>query len=110
MPLSSPAAGSITVEVIYATADEQILHRVKLPVGSTVSDALTAAYGHSHSPGRSGTDKLAVGVWGKVVDRAFKLGDGDRVEIYRPLIRDPREARRALAAEGKVMSEPRRGA
>ena len=39
-------------------------------------------------------DRLQAGVWGRPVDRSHVLIDGDRVELYRPLAMDPREARR----------------
>ena len=47
-----------------------------------------------------------VGIWGKLVKRSYSLKDGDRLEIYRPLLIDPREARRELAADGRSMGQP----
>lgn len=59
-----------------------------LPAGSTVGDALRAAYPEL------GADGLAVGVWGKLRAWDDPLRDKDRVELYRPLLVDPKEARR----------------
>jgi hypothetical protein len=46
------------------------------------------------------------GIWGKPVGRDHRLKDGDRLELYRPLLMDPREARRKLAADGRSMGQP----
>ncbi len=48
-----------------------------------------------------------VGVFGKLATPDTKLVDGDRVEIYRPLIADPKETRKRRAAEGKPMRKGR---
>ena len=50
-------------------------------------------------------DKLEIGVWGRVVEPGYRLKSGDRVEIYRPLEIDPRDARRKLAEAGRTMRE-----
>ena len=49
--------------------------------------------------------KNKVGIFGKAAKLDAMLGDGDRVEIYRPLIADPKEARKKRAAEGKKMKK-----
>lgn len=93
----------VSVDVVYATPEQQRLLTVRLPAGSSVADALSSAFTNildAHT-----LESLAVGVWGRVVDRDRVLREGDRVELYRPLERDPREARRELAAAGKVMTE-----
>lgn len=46
-----------------------------------------------------------LGVWGKPVKDSYKLTEGDRLEAYRPLLIDPREARRELAREGRSMGQ-----
>ena len=80
---------TIRVEVVLALAERQTLRRLQLPTGSTVGDAVAAS-------GLEGTGR--VGIYGKVVPAGTVLADGDRVEIYRPLRADPKEARRARAA------------
>lgn len=62
-----------------------------LPAGATVRDALAA----------SGLEAHAFGVFGKRVELDHRLKDGDRVEIYRPLAMDPKEARRQRALKKK---------
>ena len=81
---------TITVEVVFALPDRQTLRRVVLPEGSTVEDAL-AASGLAREPHQ------AVGIYGKEVPVGTIVRDGDRVEIYRPLRADPKEARRRRA-------------
>jgi uncharacterized protein len=74
----SPRAGVV---------DEVLL---SLPEGATVADALR----ESGMAARHDTDKLAVGVWGVLAALGDRLRDRDRVELYRPLQVDPKEARR----------------
>jgi putative ubiquitin-RnfH superfamily antitoxin RatB of RatAB toxin-antitoxin module len=92
----------ISVEVAFAREDEQAIFPLEGSAGLTARDAIE----------RSGILKrfpeidLAVnkiGVFGKFAKLDQVLGPGDRVEIYRPLIADPKEARKKRAAEGKIM-------
>lgn len=81
----------IQVEVIYALPDGADTVTVRLPVGATVREALEKSRLLSAAQGK-------VGIFGKVVALDAPLADGDRVEIYRPLAADPKEARRRRAA------------
>jgi putative ubiquitin-RnfH superfamily antitoxin RatB of RatAB toxin-antitoxin module len=84
------------VEVVFALPERQLLKSVELPAGSTVADAI----GHSGVAERFpevDLDELQAGIWGKPAERSRSLQDGDRVELYRPLLIDPREARRLKA-------------
>lgn len=83
------------VEVVYATPAKQVLVTVELEPGSTIADAIRAADISAQFPGS--IDRNPVGIWGRPADRAQVVSNGDRVEIYRPLARDPKEARRELA-------------
>jgi len=87
---------SMRVEVIYALAQKQERVVLDLPPGSTVQDALQASGLQQRLPqiefGR-------LGVWGRAVTAETRLRDRDRVEIYRPLIADPKEVRRERAAK-----------
>ena len=80
---------TVTVEIVLALPDKQTLRRVVLPAGSTVEDAL-AASGFAPLQG-------SVGIYGKAVPLRTILCDGDRVEIYRPLLADPKDLRRQRA-------------
>jgi len=84
------------VEVIYALPDAQHRVHLELPPGTTVSDALAAVRRvppFSELP--LGT--VPVGIFGRTVPRDTELAAGDRLEIYRPLHLEPREARRRRA-------------
>jgi putative ubiquitin-RnfH superfamily antitoxin RatB of RatAB toxin-antitoxin module len=81
------------VEVVFALADRQELLAVELPAGSTVGAAIERSGLAKRFP-EFDLDALQAGIWGKPRARSHVVREGDRVEIYRPLERDPREARR----------------
>ena len=94
----------ITVEVVFAKPGEQVLERLHLPADATVETAIRQSGLLQRFPEIDlATNK--VGIFGKATTLATTLTDGDRVEIYRPLIADPKEARKKRAAEGKVMKK-----
>ena len=94
----------IEVEVAYARPDEQIILALKVPAGATIEDAIRRSSVMERFPEIDlATNK--VGVFGKVGRLDQELSPGDRVEIYRPLIADPKEARKQRAAEGKAMKK-----
>jgi len=95
---------SIRVEVVFAVPERQVLVEVLLEPGATVADAIAASGIAREFPGEQ-LDTLPVGVWGKPAERAAAVQDGDRVEIYRPLVIDPKEARRRRAALGRTMKD-----
>ena len=86
----------IRVEVVFATPERQILKTLELPQGATVAEAV-ARSGLQALFGDVDFDQLDVGIWGRVTERSRVLQADDRVELYRPLARDPRDARRELA-------------
>jgi hypothetical protein len=96
----------ITVEVAYAKSDEQRIFELQVPPGTTARDAVEQSGVGEHFP-EIDLENLKLGIFGKVAKPDVALQAGDRVEIYRPLIADPKEQRKKKAAEGKVM---RRGA
>jgi putative ubiquitin-RnfH superfamily antitoxin RatB of RatAB toxin-antitoxin module len=94
----------ISVEVVFALPNEQALVKVAPDEGATVADAI-ALSGFAERFSGEKLDAMQTGIWGRPVDRCYQVNDGDRVEIYRPLQRDPRDARRELANSGLTMSE-----
>jgi putative ubiquitin-RnfH superfamily antitoxin RatB of RatAB toxin-antitoxin module len=84
------------VEVVFALAEKQALQSVELSDGATVADAIDASTIAQQFPGVD-LGELQTGMWGKPVERTREVRDGDRVELYRPLEMDPREARRLRA-------------
>ena len=83
----------VRVEIVYSAAARQLdlVTRV-MPPSSTVRDALLAS-GLLDRHGLA-VDAVRCGVWGRRFDLAHELRDGDRVEIYRALTVDPKDARR----------------
>ena len=87
---------SITVEVAYAQPDKQLLLTLKVPVGTTLMEAIEASEIRSAFPALE-VDVDRLGVFGQRAAADQVLREGDRVEIYRPLLIDPKEARRLKA-------------
>ena len=94
----------INIEVVYALPNEQILLKRSIPSGSTVAEAIQASGVLDKHP-EIDVDKNKLGVFGKLTKADAVLRDKDRIEIYRPLIADPKEVRRKRAAEGKAMKK-----
>jgi putative ubiquitin-RnfH superfamily antitoxin RatB of RatAB toxin-antitoxin module len=87
---------AVTVEVAYADATRQIVRRLQLRAGSTVMEAIAAAGLDGIVP-PGGIDPARLGIFSRRVSADQVLCHGDRVEIYRPLMLDPMEARRQRA-------------
>lgn len=94
----------IQVEVCYALNNVQSVVSVKVPEGATVLQAVEAS-GLLQKYPEIDPAKNKFGVWNKLAKADAALRDKDRVEIYRPLIADPKEVRKQRAAEGKVMKK-----
>jgi hypothetical protein len=95
----------VNIDVVFALPDRQELLALNVDTGTTVEAAVALS---AISDKFSGVDLSAcqAGVWGKVVERDYRLQEGDRLELYRPLQIDPRDARRLLAASGGSMGQP----
>lgn len=111
LPVSSGNAGAdrtvpppsdIGIELAFGTAARQELLSLRVADGTTVLDAIERSEIAQHFPEHD-VDQLAAGIWGRPVDRQHRLKNGDRLELYRPLVMDPREARRAVATAGKAV-------
>ncbi len=101
----------IRVEVAYAREKAQALLQVQGEPGLTLQEAIERSGVLERFP-EIDLAVNKVGVFGKVTSLDAGLADGDRVEIYPPLIADPRQARKARAAKtaGKAADRPRRAA
>ncbi|MVW76687.1 RnfH family protein [Pseudomonas xionganensis] len=101
----------IVVEVVYALADKQKLLRLSVPHGTTVRQAAQLSGMQQHFPDLD-LDSSPLGIFGKAVAKPDErvLEDGERVEIYRPLIADPKEVRKQRAAKAKARAEDDGGA
>ncbi len=98
------ADDAISVEVAYARPGEQRIVSLQVPKGARVGEAITRS-GITDIFPEIDLGEAKLGIWGKLTREETELQAGDRVEIYRPLIADPKEARKKRAAEGKVMKK-----
>ena len=90
----------ITIELVYALPEEQTLLSLSVDDDSTIEQAITESGILVQYPAID----LAinkVGIWNKAAKLHQKLEDGDRIEIYRPLIADPKEVRKRRAEKAK---------
>ena len=79
------------VSVAFAMPDRQTVLELEVSAGATVAEALEQSGIVSTVPGAA---QMAVGIYGKITSRETVLQPGDRIEIYRPLTEEPKEARR----------------
>jgi putative ubiquitin-RnfH superfamily antitoxin RatB of RatAB toxin-antitoxin module len=88
----------IRVEVAYATPAEQVIVPLEVEAGASVASVIQRSGILREFP-EIDLRVNKVGVFGKACGLEQLLRDGDRIEVYRPLIADPKEARRARAAK-----------
>lgn len=89
-------SAKISVEVVYALPEKQYLQKVSVTEGATVEQAIVAS-GIMRLRPEIDLASNKVGIWSRAVKLQDVLHDGDRVEIYRPLIADPKALRRQRA-------------
>ncbi|WP_257385574.1 RnfH family protein [Tahibacter caeni] len=91
-------AETLRVEVAYVSEGQSFLQALELPAGACVADALAASALRRHFPE---LDPAAsrVGIFSRPATPDTPLRDGDRVEVYRPLLVNPKEARRRRAQQ-----------
>ncbi len=94
----------INIEVVYALPGEQTLLEQQVASGTTVAEAIDACGILKKFPDID-LSKNKLGIFGKLTKADAVLRDKDRIEIYRPLIADPKEVRRRRAEEGKAMKK-----
>lgn len=95
---------SLHVEVAYALPNIQVLLHVIAPLDATVEEVIHQSGLLSRFPEIDLT-RNKVGIFSKLVELHERVRDKDRVEVYRPLIADPKEVRRQRAAAGKSMKK-----
>jgi uncharacterized protein len=95
----------IEVTVVLALPDRATEIVMRLPAGATLGDALEASGLAERHPDVD-VARARVGVFGKLSDRKAVLADGDRVEVYRGLIADPKE-RRSRRAATRTKAQPK---
>ena len=97
-------SGKINIEVVYALKDQQMVIPLQVKEGTTLEEAITRS-GILHQFPEIDLNQNKVGIFGKISKKDQILRDRDRVEIYRPLIADPKEVRKQRAKEGKAMKK-----
>jgi uncharacterized protein len=100
------ARPEVHVTVVCCAPGCEDLTEVKLPAGATVADAIRASGVLDRRP-QMVTAAPEVGIWGRACAMTQRLVDGDRVELYRPLMVEPKEARRVRAEVRRRRSVPR---
>jgi putative ubiquitin-RnfH superfamily antitoxin RatB of RatAB toxin-antitoxin module len=97
----------LTIEVAFAIREEQRLIEIEVAAGTSAADAV------AQSAVLQGFDvdraTLRLGIWGNPVDDDYTLREGDRLEIYRPLTIEPKEARRLRAVRDSARVPGRGG-
>lgn len=97
-------APTIHVEVVYALPHVQMLVPLEVAEGTSVEEAIRLSGVLDKFP-EIDLAHAKVGIWNKATELTAALREKDRVEIYRPLIADPKEIRRKRAEEGKAMKK-----
>jgi putative ubiquitin-RnfH superfamily antitoxin RatB of RatAB toxin-antitoxin module len=96
------------IEVAYAEPDRQLILSVSAEPGMTARQAIERSGMLAHFPDID-LESSKVGVFGKATTLDAEVRAGDRIEIYRPLIADPKEARKRRAAKGKPAADQKKG-
>ena len=97
-------ADEIQVEVAYAVPERQVILPVTIHAGATVEEAIQRS-GVLETFPEIDLSQFKAGIFSKLSKLDTVLRDKDRVEIYRPLLADPKEVRRKRAEEGKAMKK-----
>lgn len=92
------------IEIAYARPDKQIILALNVEEGTTIEAAIKKSDILKSFP-EIDLSTCKVGIFGKLSKKDTLLREKDRIEIYRPLIADPKEVRRQRAAEGKTMGK-----
>jgi putative ubiquitin-RnfH superfamily antitoxin RatB of RatAB toxin-antitoxin module len=98
------SAGGLNIEVVYPLPTRQEVLKLAVPAGTTVAEGIELSGILAKYPDID-LKKNKVGIYAKLAKLDAPLRDFDRIEIYRPLIADPKEVRKRRAAEGKVMKK-----
>lgn len=88
----------LEIEIVYGLADRQVLKNMTVAEGTTVREAALQSGLEVEFP-ELDLQQAPLGIFGKAVKDKMVLRDGDRIEVYRPLLIDPKEARRKRAGQ-----------
>ena len=102
--MASDSPALIRVEVAYARPDAQLIIPVEATEGATLEQVIIQSRIQERFP-EIDLNSAKVGIFGKIGKLSATVRNGDRVEIYRPLLADPKQVRKQRAAEGKRMTK-----
>jgi len=95
---------SILIEIAYATPERQLILEQSIEPGTSPREALIQSDIDQYFP-EVDKNKCDIGIFGKAVRPDHVMENGDRIEVYRPLIADPKEVRKQRAAQGLRMKK-----
>ncbi len=108
MAVASKSGRNVTIEVAYAASThEQVVVSFDIPAGSTVEHAIRVSGILDRFP-HIDLSADAVGIFGQRASLKDSVRNGDRVEIYRPLVVDPKQARKRRAGQARKPKNKRR--
>ncbi|MGH8787770.1 MAG: RnfH family protein [Cupriavidus necator] len=93
MPPTDTSAGTVHIAVCYARPDTVFLKEIDVPAGTTIAAAIVGS-GLQQACPEVDPSTMRVGIFGKLKTPETVVREGDRVEVYRPLTADPKQARR----------------
>lgn len=99
------ASDMINIQLGYAKAEQQLILDLSVPPGTTILQAIEASDLIRQMP-EIDISVLRVGIYSKLKTLDTVVREGDRVEIYRPLIADPKESRRRRAENRDFKKKP----
>jgi uncharacterized protein len=102
MNQTTQSSESIYIEIAYATPDKQLILECYVEPGTSPRDAVINSAIDEYFP-EINKESCDIGIFGKVIRKDHLLENGDRIEIYRPLIADPKEVRKKRAEQGLKM-------
>lgn len=97
----------LRVRVIYALPDHQATVDLQLPLGTSLTEAVTRSGLLEKFP-EAVTRPLSCAIFGRSVPLSYELRDGDRIEILRPLLIDPKQSRREAAQRSRASKASRK--
>ncbi|WP_439101815.1 RnfH family protein [Congregibacter sp.] len=98
-------SSDVAVEVVYALPDRQSILKLSVPEGTTAIEAARQSGIEEQFDALTLGEDTRLGIFGHLVAQTQVLRAGDRVEIYRPLLADPKEVRKERAARAKARRE-----
>jgi putative ubiquitin-RnfH superfamily antitoxin RatB of RatAB toxin-antitoxin module len=96
--MADPMSGEVQIVVVYATPKDEFLHPMRVAPGTTIGQAIEGSGVLSRFP-EINLVTQPVGIYGKKKTLDTVLRERDRIEIYRPLLADPKDSRRKRAAK-----------